>query len=294
MTGPSTQRAVKFLRAVRLKLTAALLIAALPGLSCKQATESAVDAELQVFKTHGGVEMVLIPTGSFEMGNRHGREDEKAVHQVSVAAFWMDKTEVTQAEYERHALPNPSHFKGANLPVEQIKWGDAAKYCNLRSTEDGLQPCYNAEAECNFEATGYRLPTEAEWEYACRAGSETAYSFGRDSAKLSQYAWFHDNAAQTTHPVGQKKPNRWGLYDMHGNVAEWCNDIYDPAYYTHSPAANPQGPAEGSQNVLRGGSWKSTAEALRSSYRLGETPGFSDACLARDAIGFRCVRKQSH
>jgi formylglycine-generating enzyme required for sulfatase activity len=176
--------------------------------------------------------------------------------------------------------------------MEQVTWVQAANYCNARSKAEGLQPCYNEDtAECNFDADGYRLPTEAEWEYACRAGMESDYSFGNDTRWLGDFAWFADNADKKTHPVGQKRPNPWGLYDMHGNVAEWCNDNYGKEYYASSPDKNPRGPAEGKQNVLRGGSWKSSAEALKSGYRLAENPGFSDACLARDAIGFRCVRK---
>jgi len=127
----------------------------------------------------------------------------------------------------------------------------------------------------------FRLPTEAEWEYACRAGTKGDYSFGDETKSLGSHAWFSDNSGKKTHPVGQKKANPWGLFDMHGNVAEWCNDVFDHAYYKSSPDKNPRGPADGKDNVLRGGSWKSSADALRSAYRLGETPGFSDACLAR-------------
>ena len=242
-----------------------------------------------------GIEMVVIPAGWFEMGSRRGREDETPVHKVWVDSFLMDKFEVTQAEYEKlgkvEAFPNPSHFKGPDLPVEQVTWPQAARFCNARSRAEGLKLCYDEDTgECDFTADGYRLPTEAEWEYACRAGTETEYSFG-SGGRLAEFAWFADNADKKTHPVGKKKPNPWGLCDMHGNVAEWCQDAYDKYYYKTSPEKNPRGPADGKEYALRGGSWKSPADALRSAFRLGETPGFSDACLARDAIGFRCVRK---
>jgi sulfatase modifying factor 1 len=270
-----------------------IVLATLAGTSCERAgPPQAVALAPPTITTKGGVEMVLIPAGSFLMGSRHGREEESPAHEVSIDAFLMDKYEVTQAEYERLGLPCPSHFKGPTLPAEQVTWAQAAFYCNTRSREEDFQPCYNEETgACNFQANGYRLPTEAEWEYACRAGIDGDYSFGNDARSLGAHAWFADNAAKKTHPVGQKKPNAWGLYDMHGNVAEWCNDVYDKNSYKSSPAANPRGPADGKEYVLRGGSWKSNAEALRSSSRLGENPGFSDACLARDAIGFRCVRK---
>src|SRR5439155_13313759 len=231
---------------------------------------------------------VRIPAGSFEMGSKHGRDEERPVHKVSVDAFLMDRYEVTQAEYEKlgkiEAFPNPSHFKGADLPVEQVNWLQAANFCNARSRLEGLKPCYDESGVCDFQADGYRLPTEAEWEYACRAGTDGDYSFGSEARKLGDFAWLADNAGKRTHPVGQKRPNPWGLYDMHGNVAEWCHDVFGKDYYQTSPENNPLGPAEGKEYVLRGGSWKSAAEALRSSYRLGESPGFSDACLARDAI----------
>jgi formylglycine-generating enzyme required for sulfatase activity len=207
----------------------------------------------------------------------------------------MDRHEVTQAEYKKlgeiEAFPNPSHFQGDDLPVEQVTWPQAARFCNARSRYEGLKPAYDMDTgECDFETDGYRLPTEAEWEYACRAGTATAYSFGDEARKLGDFAWFADNSTKKTHPVGQKKPNPWGLFDMHGNVAEWCQDMFAKGYYKDSPEKDPRGPSTGNDYVLRGGSWKSAADSLRSAYRLGENPGFSDACLARDAIGFRCVR----
>jgi formylglycine-generating enzyme required for sulfatase activity len=271
-----------------------LLLAVAAG--CNNGSKPAVNVVTpKIITTKSGIEMVVIPAGSFEMGSKTGRADEKPVHTVWLDSFLMDKTEVTQAEWEKlgniEAFSNPSNFKGSDLPVNQVKWGAAANFCNARSKLEGLKPCYNDEIVCDFDADGYRLPTEAEWEYACRAGTTADYSFGNDARKLGDVGWFADNAGKTTHPVGQKKPNPWGLLDMHGNVAEWCHDVYDKDYYSSGAGRNPRGPAEGKQYVLRGGSWKSVAEGLRSSYRLGENPGFADACLAPDAIGFRCVRK---
>ena len=277
-----------------------LMACLLPGAGCNHHPDKpAVTVETPAtVATKSGIDMVVIPAGSFEMGSRSGRADEKPVHTVWIDAFLMDKHEMTQAVWEKigkdAAMSNPSHFKGEGLPVEQVTWPQAAKFCNARSRYEGFTPCYNEDtAECDFNADGYRLPTEAEWEYACRAGTQADYSFGSEKSKLGDFAWYADNAGKKTHPVAQKKANPWGLFDMHGNVAEWCNDVYDKNYYTTgADAKNPRGPDDGKENVLRGGSWKSTGETLRSSYRLGETPGFSEACLARDAIGFRCVRRK--
>jgi formylglycine-generating enzyme required for sulfatase activity len=284
------------------KATAVVAIVVLPFLAtlgCGNGGGNAPGPDAQApptIKTKSGVEMVVIPAGYFDMGSKHGRDDEKPVHKVWIDSFLMDKYEVTQAEFDRlgqkEAFPNPSHFKGADLPVEMVNWPQAALFCNARSRLEGLEPCYDEETtECDFSKNGYRLPTEAEWEYACRAGTDTDYSFGGDPRNLGDHGWFADNAGKKTHPVGQKKPNPWGLYDMHGNVAEWCHDLYGKTYYQSSPDKNPRGPTDGKEYVLRGGSWKSPADGLRSAYRLAEAPGFSDACLARDAIGFRCVCK---
>lgn len=259
--------------------------------SCGKARDSVSNPT--IVKTKHGIEMVLIPAGWFEMGSHKGEADESPVHKVWIDAFLMDRYEITQEQYSKLILGDPSHFKGPNNPVEQISWANAALYCNARSRAEGLEPCYNEDTgECNFQANGYRLPTEAEWEYACRAGTNTEYFFGRDSRKLKDYAWYVENSGDKTHPIGQRKPNPWGLYDMYGNVAEWCNDVYDEGYYKESPSANPRGPSKkGERYVLRGGSWNSSADTCRSASRIGEDPGFQDACFARDDIGFRCVRR---
>ena len=244
----------------------------------------------QVIKTKTGIEMIAIPGGWFEMGSKNGSPDESPVHRVRISPFWMDRYEVVQEEFKKYQISDPSHFKNPKNPLEQINWTDAAIYCNERSLAEGLEPCYDEETwKCNFDANGYRLPTEAEWEYACRAGTSTAYSFGNNVRELKEYGWFTDNSSKKTHPIGQKQPNPWGLYDMHGNVAEWCNDLYAADYYKQSPEQDPKGPLKGKERVLRGGAWNSSVEACRSAYRTSD-PSIDDTCLASDAIGFRCVR----
>ncbi len=263
------------------------LLAAIPQ-GCRQDKTAAPTPEVVVTKS--GIEMIVIPGGSFEMGGKGASPDEMPVHKVSISPFWMDRYEVVQEEFRKYQLPDPSHFKGARQPLDQINWTDAALYCNERSRAEGLKPCYDEKTwACDFTADGYRLPTEAEWEYACRAGSSTEYNFGKSAGAMKDYAWYVQNSAATTHPVGLKKPNAWGLYDMHGNVAEWCNDRYSQTYYQQSPGDDPRGPAEGKERVLRGGAWNSSVESCRSAYRASD-PSIDDTCLANDAIGFRCVR----
>jgi len=272
--------------ALRIAGICLLAVTVLPG--CQQDKPGAPTP--QVVTTKSGIEMVAIPGGPFEMGSKGESPDETPVHKVSVSPFWMDRYEVVQEEFRKHQFADPSHFKGPKQPLDQINWTDAAMYCNERSRAEGLKPCYDERTwECDFSADGYRLPTEAEWEYACRAGSSTQYGFGNGAASLKEYAWYADNSSKTTHPVGQKKPNAWGLYDMHGNVAEWCNDRYAETYYQQSPDKDPRGPAEGKERTLRGGAWNSSPESCRSAYRASD-PAIDDTCLANDAIGFRCVR----
>jgi formylglycine-generating enzyme required for sulfatase activity len=234
--------------------------------------------------------MVVIPGGWFQMGSEGGNEDEGPVHRVWVDTFLMDRYEVTQDQYRQLQLSDHSRFLGDRLPVEQRTWIDAVRLCNERSYEEGLEPCYDEETlECDFEASGYRLPTEAEWEYAARAGTDTRYFFGNDPRRLGQYAWTDANSGEQTQEVGARRPNPWGLYDMYGNVAEWVHDHYGADYYRSSPERNPRGPPEGEYRVVRGGGWSSDSDATRSSYRAFSA-SVDDGCQVSDAIGFRCVR----
>jgi formylglycine-generating enzyme required for sulfatase activity len=251
----------------------------------------ATDMGLKKIVTKTGIEMVLVPAGKFIMGDDRGEDDEKPAHEVELCAFYIDTCEVTQAAYESLMGRNPAKFVGPDRPVERLSWHAAMQFCNMRSLREGLKPCYDPKTQqCDFAANGYRLPTEAEWEYACRAGSTTPWSFGDNSADLDKHAWFKDNAAKATHPVKAKAPNAWGLYDMHGNVAEWCVDFYAESYSAIA-TKNPRGPEKGEERALRGGSWNVGADASRSSARRSETPGLADVCFGYEAYGFRCVRR---
>ncbi|MBS3764809.1 MAG: SUMF1/EgtB/PvdO family nonheme iron enzyme, partial [Planctomycetes bacterium] len=188
------------------------------------------------------MKLVLIPAGEFEMGSNSGDDDEKAVHTVRITKpFYMGVTEVTQEQWqavmgENRENPSFFYFDGKQNPVETVSWNDLTEFCKKLSQRTGRR---------------VRLPTEAEWEYACRAGNTTAYCFGDSKRQLGDYAWYDDNSNSKTHPVGQKKANDWGLYDMHGNVCEWCRDYYDDDYYENSPESDPTGPNTGSFRVLR-------------------------------------------
>ncbi len=269
------------------------------SLSCGTKTEEdagkpAPAAQTQtpkVIKTESGFEMALIPGGTFVMGDAKGPPDTQPAHEVTVSAFYMDTREVTQAMYEDLIGNNPAKFDGEQNPMEQIRWTQAVRYCNARSEKEGLKPCYDEDTwACDFTANGYRLPTEAEWEYACRAGTTTKHSFGDDPQTLKSHAWFKANSDKKTHPVGAKTPNPWGLWDMYGNVAEWCNDWYAEDYYRSSPHNDPRGPDTGTKRVLRGGAWTSPPEKCSSVYRMSDAPALPDVCLGYDDYGFRCVR----
>jgi len=223
------------------------------------------------------------------MGSPSGGEDtaaERPVHAVTLTSFSMSAKEITQAQFRRVMGVNPSVNKGENLPVERVSWIDAASFCNRLSDAAGLSRCYDEKSwKCDFTRDGFRLPTEAEWEYACRAGGVTEYYSGDDEADLGRAGWYRGNCMKSQ-VGGLKEPNEWGLYDMHGNVWELCNDWYDESYYAKSPKISPVGPATGKRKVLRGGSWTHVAHGCRSADRWSIDPGEKYG-----NVGFRIVRR---
>ena len=283
-------------RAAALALIAITSIALPAG--CQKDNAAAGDSsQPSAVVSKSGVEMISLPGGTFTMGTADGNADEGPPHSVTVSPFLMDKFEVTHEMFVKAQLPDPSHWQdNPRGPVERVRWRDAKAYCNERSRMEGLKPCYDEktpEWDCDYSADGYRLPTEAEWEYAARAGTQTPYEFGSPD-KLRQYAWFGENADRQTHPVGSKKPNAWGLCDMYGNVSEWCEDVYSSSYYKDSPPKDPTGPPSPGHDVkrvMRGGSWTAGADACRVTFRQGQRTGNTDACFATDFCGFRCVRR---
>jgi formylglycine-generating enzyme required for sulfatase activity len=264
------------------------------GLSCIRQEKPANGGGPIAVTTPGGDVMIALPGGWFEMGSATGEESDESLHRVWLSPFCIDQNLVTQESFQKIMGRNPSRWTEPKNPVEQIRWKDAAEYCNARSRLEGMTPCYDLTTwKCDFESNGYRLPTEAEWEYACRAGTRTRYFFGDDPAQLGKHAWFKGNSTRGPSPVGTKQPNPWDLNDMCGNVWQWCNDIYQADYYTKCPERDPCGPETGATRVLRGGCWNSRPANCRSAYRLDETPSYTDACFARDVhgfVGFRCVR----
>jgi formylglycine-generating enzyme required for sulfatase activity len=251
------------------------------------------------------VNFVRIEGGTFTMGspsNEPQRFSDEVQHRVTVSAFYMGKYEVTQAEYEAVMGTNPSNFKGSNLPVECVSWYDVIEYCNRLSQNEGLTPAYTIDKNrsdpnnkgeddtirwmvmWNQNANGYRLPTEAEWEYACRAGTTTPFSTGNNittsNANYDGNYPYNNNYKGTfrekTTPVGSFAPNPWGVYDMHGNVWEWCWD-WSGSYFS--------GAVSGANRVIRGGSWYDSGWYLRSAYRGDYTPSYWF-----NRVGFRLVR----
>ncbi len=263
-------------------------------------------------------EMVLIPAGTFQMGSNAGDDDNKPVHQVTITkSFYMGKYEVTQAEYEKYcsytgsSSPSSSYGDGDNYPAYYVNWYDALVYCNKRSIAEGLTPCYSIldstnpdvwgavpkssnstwnAVVCDWNANGYRLPTEAEWEYAARAGDNTVdsltYSGTSDVNKLGEYAWYKSNSDNINHEVGKKLPNAFGLYDMTGNVWEWCWNWFTNSYDAETEGgSDPTGTSAGSDRVYRGGGCSNSSGSCAVSFRLSSNPLYRGSYL-----GFRVVR----
>lgn len=234
------------------------------------------------FNNELGMEFVLIPAGTFIMGSplsEPGRDSDERRHKVTLTrSFYMQTTEVTQRQWQTVMGDNPSHFRdcGETCPVEKVSWHDTQRFITRLNSMVG--------------ANTYRLPTEAEWEYAARSGSQTALSNGiiaetgcGNDANLDRIGWYCSNSDNKSHPVAQKQSNAWGLYDMHGNVWEWCDDWYGD--YPSGPVTDPQGPESGLIRVNRGGSWWWFARFCRSANRIRYMP-FDHA----EDIGFRLVK----
>ena len=214
-----------------------------------------------------GMEMVFVPGGEFQMGSNDGDDNEKPVHTVTVSDFYIGKYEVTQKEWRDIMGNNPSSFKGDNLPVEKVSWNDIQKFIKKLNTKTGLN---------------YRLPTDAEWEYAARGGNKSKGYKYSGSNNIDDVAWYRDNSGKKTHSVGSKKANELGIYDMSGNVREWCNDRYGS--YSSNSQTNPIGASSGSYRVYRGGSYAYYANSCRVANR-------SDYPDSRSFhIGFRLLR----
>jgi formylglycine-generating enzyme required for sulfatase activity len=222
----------------------------------------------------GGVQMelLLIPPGTFLMGSDENEEggysDEGPRHEVEISQpFYLGKYLVTQEQYRQVTGANPSTFQGMRNPVDSVTWDEARLFCETISKRIGK---------------AMLLPSEAEWEYACRAGTQTAYYYGNDARQLVEYAWFSDNSSKTTHPVGSRKANPWGLFDMHGHVRQWCLD--GERKYDKAPKKDPLGPLTGVPHILRGGSWYSEPLFCRAAYR--DTAAVNDRNYG---FGFRAL-----
>ncbi|MFM7129761.1 MAG: formylglycine-generating enzyme family protein, partial [bacterium] len=266
-----------------------LMMVAVLGIGTSHFTATGLKAQAAKEITNSiGMKLKLIPAGTFIMGSpieEDGADDDEEEHKVTLSKdYYLGIYEVTQGQYEQVMGNNPSHFQKRVLkkrdssmyPVEQVSWNDAVEFCERLSSLP----------EEKKAGRVYRLPTEAEWEYAFRAGSKTAFTFGDNANGLGAYAWFVGNSEGQTHPVGEKKPNAWGLYDMHGNVWEWCSDWYGA--YPKQTVTDPVGPREGSDRVFRGGGWSRDATDCRSAIRYGIIPTIGD----RD-FGFRVALSSS-
>ena len=217
------------------------------------------------------IELVRIPPGSFVMGADDGNDSERPAHRIRITRpFYLAKHEITQQQWTAVMGQSPGNYRGPSYPVTNVSWIECVEFAARLTARVKPYPIH------------FRLPTEAEWEYACRAGSSAKWSFGDDSRLLGQFAWYADNSGGAAHPVGQKNPNAWKLYDMHGNVAEWCQDWFDGHYYRRSPPDDPIGPFKGTGRVIRGGSAGDWPPNTRSAFRYQANPDYR-----METVGFR-------
>ena len=313
----------RLLTAIALVVTGALALT-----SCSSDDDTTGPVVPSGLEHSGAMVRIEASRKSFSMGSADGFADEQPVHTVTFSRdFWMDTTEVTQGEFSRvmsaahaeFAAPdwNEPYGVGARVPAYLVEWGDAVLYCNARSTAEGLDPVYSYTGilgtpgnGCELEGvtadltkSGYRLPTEAEWEFAARAGTAFDFSWGKNASAYPQSAddsteiganavWAgnswnlgSEDSRFGMQTVASKAPNAFGLYDMHGNAWEWCHDWYSGSYYGSSPSADPSGPVSGDWHTLRGGSWGNETPHLRASNRSFSTPDY-----LFNFIGFRTVR----
>lgn len=262
----------------------------------RRAREEAARFKDRIFTVNGvSFEMVAVKGGTFTMGatSEQGSDAyncERPTHSVTLDDYYIGKFEVTQELWEAVMGSNPSSFKGSKLPVEQVSWYEAVEFCNRLSEERGRSPYYSIEksrkdpnnkneddalkwtVRVNPNADGFRLPTEAEWEYAARGGNRSKHYKYSGSSSINDVAWYNGNSGSETHAVGTKSPNELGIYDMSSNVWEWCHDWYGS--YGSGSQTNPQGPSSGSHRVLRGGSWNDSARNCRVSLRYNFAPDF--------------------
>jgi formylglycine-generating enzyme required for sulfatase activity len=217
-------------------------------------------------KSFSNTGMVFVEGGTFQMGTNDGLSDEKPERTVTVGSYYLGKYEVSQQEWREIMSNSPFSFMGDNLPVENVTWYNAIEFCNKKSERESLKLCYQIGAGsivCDFTADGYRLPTEAEWEFAARGGNKSyAYQYS-GSNDIKEAGWYIGNSSPQPQPVGQKKANELGLFDMSGNVWEWCQDWYNKDYYQSGAGIDPRGPSSGRIRILRGGAWNTNAKYCR-------------------------------
>jgi len=270
-----------------------ILNTAITILPCVLAAAQQVEAQSHQYRNELGMEFVLIPAGSFAMGSpkdlSEARNDERPQHKVTISKpFYIGKFEVTQAQWEAvmganpYDTPRSNPFYGLPGMAKRLRRPDNPATVSWEDVQEFIERLNNLEGN-----PVYRLPTEAEWEYAARAGTSSAYSFGDREEELGRYAWYGEGfTSGSTHPIGKKEPNGWGLHDVHGNAWEWVHDWYGENYYESSPSSDPQGPGTGEKRVVRGGSWHHTADSWRSAFRKSYPPDYRGI-----SIGFRLVRE---